>query len=84
LVSKAEFAAIKSQLLAAGNLDRPLKGYGTGDIFYESGGYERGQRGAPSYSIFYTCNNWASDILAKAGIRAGYWTPLSAGVMWSH
>jgi uncharacterized protein (TIGR02117 family) len=55
---------------------KPIKGYGTSDVFYPA-------RGA-DYSALYTCNNWVSDILAKARIRTGRWTPLPFGVMWWH
>jgi uncharacterized protein (TIGR02117 family) len=54
----------------------PIKGYGSSDVFYPA-------RGA-DYSALYTCNNWVSDILAKARIRTGRWTPLPFGVMWWH
>jgi uncharacterized protein (TIGR02117 family) len=54
----------------------PIKGYGNWDVFYPARGY--------SYSALYTCNNWASSILAKAKIRTGRWTPLPFGVLWWH
>jgi uncharacterized protein (TIGR02117 family) len=54
----------------------PVKGYGSSDVFYPARGHD--------YSAFYTCNNWVSGILAKAGIKTGYWTPLPFGVMWWH
>jgi uncharacterized protein (TIGR02117 family) len=54
----------------------PIKGYGGSDVFYPARGYR--------YSALYTCNNWVSEILAKARIRTGYWTPLPFGVMWWH
>jgi uncharacterized protein (TIGR02117 family) len=52
----------------------PIKGYGSDDVFYPARGH--------SYSALYTCNNWVGGILAKAGIKSGYWTPLPFGVMW--
>lgn len=58
---------------------RPIKGYGKNDLFYTGGNYDQTR-----YSMAYTCNNWVSDVLADAGIRTGYWTPLSFGVMWWH
>ena len=37
---------------------------------------------APSrYTALNTCNQWTSDTLAAAGIRTGWWTPFSGGVM---
>jgi uncharacterized protein (TIGR02117 family) len=54
----------------------PITGYRSSDVFYPA-------RGA-DYSALYTCNNWVSDILAKARIRTGRWTPLPFGVMWWH
>jgi uncharacterized protein (TIGR02117 family) len=57
----------------------PLKGYGLHDIFYEGSLYR-----FRNYSILYTCNNWVSEILANAGVKTGYWTPLPFGVMWWH
>jgi uncharacterized protein (TIGR02117 family) len=55
----------------------PIKGYGHNDLFYEVS-----QTRIRNYSIVYTCNNWVSEILAKAGVRTGYWTPLPYGVLW--
>jgi uncharacterized protein (TIGR02117 family) len=47
-------------------------GYGDHDVFYETGG---------RYTVTRTCNQWTSDMLAKAGIKTGWWTPLAGGVM---
>jgi uncharacterized protein (TIGR02117 family) len=52
----------------------PIKGYGISDVFYPARGHD--------YSALYTCNNWVSGILAKAGIKTGKWTPLPFGVLW--
>jgi uncharacterized protein (TIGR02117 family) len=46
--------------------------YGPDNLFYDSYGH---------YSAVHTCNNWTSDILRKAGVRIGIWTPLPGGVM---
>ncbi len=54
----------------------PIAGYGNRDVFYAASGKD--------YSVLHTCNNWVSGILAKAGIKTGYWTPLPFGVMWWH
>jgi uncharacterized protein (TIGR02117 family) len=53
-----------------------VNGYGRSDVFYPARGH--------NYSILYTCNNWVSRILAKAGVKTGQWTPLPFGVMWWH
>ena len=48
------------------------RGYSRHDVFYDVRG---------TYSVFRTCNQWTADQLAAAGIKTGYWTPLSGGVM---
>ncbi len=60
---------------------RPVKGYGEHDIFYTGGNQSQIRN---SYSIFFTCNNWISAILANADIKTSYWSPLPFGVMWWH
>ena len=47
-------------------------GYSWFDVFYDASG---------NYSARRTCNQWTSDMLAKAGIKTGWWTPLEGGVM---
>ncbi len=53
----------------------PLIGrsYEANDIFYE---------GAGRYSALRTSNQWTADVLAKAGVKVGVWTPLAPGIMW--
>jgi uncharacterized protein (TIGR02117 family) len=51
---------------------RPIKGYGARDIFYPAQG---------RYSLIRTCNVWTRDVLAGAGVKVGWWTPFSGGVM---
>lgn len=46
--------------------------YGPTNLFYEANG---------RYTALHTCNEWTSDILRKAGVRVGTWTPLAGGVM---
>ncbi|MBL0925881.1 MAG: DUF2459 domain-containing protein [Sphingomonadaceae bacterium] len=46
--------------------------YSPDNLFYDSRGH---------YSALYTCNNWTGDILRKAGVRMGIWTPMPGGVM---
>ncbi len=55
---------------------KPLagRGYAEFDGFYA---------GAETYHAFRTCNVWMGDLLAKAGVRVGVWTPHSQGLMWS-
>lgn len=47
-------------------------GYGDYDVFYEAPG---------RYTVRNTCNQWTSDMLAAAGVKTGWWTPLAGGVM---
>ncbi|QHL91791.1 DUF2459 domain-containing protein [Sphingomonas changnyeongensis] len=51
---------------------RPLAGYGPADVFYPATG---------RYSLLFTCNGWTGAVLRDAGVRTGWWTPLSATVM---
>lgn len=48
----------------------PAPGYGD-DVFLEGEG---------RYSPFLTCNEWASRMLAAAGIRTAFWSPFPNGV----
>lgn len=48
-------------------------GYGHNDIFYEATGH---------YSAMRTSNQWASDVMAGAGVKVGVWTPFAQGIMW--
>ena len=52
----------------------PGRGYGPTDVFFEATG---------RYSLLRTCNCWAGDALAAAGVRMGRWTPLPQSVLWS-
>jgi uncharacterized protein (TIGR02117 family) len=47
-------------------------GYEDYDVFYD---------GMGRYTPVLTCNQWISNMLADAGIRAGWWTPFAGGVM---
>lgn len=49
------------------------RGYGGSDVFYEATGH---------YNALRTCNQWAADALALAGVRVGVWTPFAPGIMW--
>lgn len=50
----------------------PHPGYSADNLFYDSVGH---------YSALHTCNNWTANILRRAGVRIGIWTPLPGGVM---
>ena len=49
-------------------------GYTTYDAFYE---------GVGAYTPLRTCNVWAGDVLAAAGVSVGRWTPLPQPLRWS-
>jgi len=76
-VSEAEYRLIVKAVEERFILDEegqplPSSGYGAGDLFYQAHGH---------YDAFYTCNNWTNDVLRRAGIRTGIWTPFQGGVM---
>ena len=57
---------------AADRIPDQLVNTAYGDVeFYEAGGW---------YSLFFTCNNWCSRALKKAGISTHLWTPFTLGV----
>ena len=47
-------------------------GYGPQDVFYDAPGH---------YTVDNTCNQWTSNVLAAAGVKTGWWTPMAGGVM---
>lgn len=51
---------------------RAYPAYGPDNLFYDSVGH---------YSAIHTCNNWTGNILKRAGVRVGVWTPMPGGVM---
>ena len=73
-LSRAEYrrlvAAIEETLPPHPRISYP--GYGAQDVFYDAPGH---------YTATNTCNQWTSDMLARAGVRAGRWTPFAGGVM---
>ena len=76
-VSTAQYRLIVEQVRKAFQLNRQrhsvaYPAYGPGNLFYDSVGH---------YDAFNTCNTWTGDLLRKAGIRIGVWTPLPGGVM---
>ena len=48
------------------------RGYGPQDVFYDAPGH---------YTVDNTCNQWTSNVLAAAGVKTGWWTPMAGGVM---
>jgi len=70
---------IRKQLKVPLNASEPIAqpGYGANDRFFEATDEYR-------YSAIFTCNNWISEALNRAGVKTGYWTPLPFGVMWWH
>jgi uncharacterized protein (TIGR02117 family) len=74
MLSRAEYrrlvAAIEQTLPPAPRTRHP--GYGPQDVFYDASG---------RYTATNTCNQWTSDMLARAGVRTGWWTPFAGGVM---
>ncbi len=49
--------------------------YGTNDLFYEAKG---------SYSLFYTCNTWANNVLKKGNQKAALFTLLDKGIFYHY
>jgi len=49
-----------------------LRGTYGSDSYYEARG---------TYTMISNCNSWVGDVLAKAGIEMGRWTPFAGGVM---
>ena len=71
----AEYARLVARVEAAVRPpERRIKhrGYADWDVFYDAPG---------RYTWRQTCNQWTSDTLAAAGVRAGWWTPFAGGVM---
>jgi uncharacterized protein (TIGR02117 family) len=47
-------------------------GYSGADAFYEA---------VPSYTFWYTCNEWTRRTLASAGIRTATWAPFDTAIL---
>lgn len=71
-ISRAQYQKLSAAIRASFAPGPPIRGYGPADVFYPGRG---------RYSALTTCNAWTGDVLAKAGIRVGWWTPFSATVM---
>ena len=76
-LSRAAYRRLVARILAdtkrgADGFPMVIPGYGSRDVFYPAHG---------RYTLFQTCNNWTRDVLAEAGVKVGWWTPFSSGVM---
>ena len=76
-VSSTQYRGIMRQIRATFRLNKrgesvAYPAYGPDNVFYDSKGH---------YSAMHTCNNWTGDILRRAGVRIGIWTPMPGGVM---
>lgn len=76
-VTAAQYRAIMRDIrgsfrLNAAGQSTPVPGYGADNLFYRANG---------RYSALHTCNNWTGDILRRAGVKIGVWTPMPCGVM---
>lgn len=49
--------------------------YGANDVFYEAKG---------KYSLFYSCNTWANNVLKSAGLKACLFTLLDKGIFYHY
>jgi uncharacterized protein (TIGR02117 family) len=75
-LSRAQYLALIGQITGTLAPDAdgravPSPGYGSRDLFYAS---DR------KYWLFNTCNIWTGDMLARASVRVGLWSPLPPGV----
>jgi uncharacterized protein (TIGR02117 family) len=76
-VTQKQYHSIIQQIRATFRLSKngqsmSSPAYGPNNIFYTAYG---------RYSAVHTCNNWTGDVLRKAGVRIGLWTPMPGGVM---
>lgn len=74
VVTRKQLEHIASQINKEFDLSdlTPIKGYGSGDLFYKARG---------SYSCLFTCNSWINSILKSAKLKACVWTPFSFRLM---
>ena len=75
-VTDAQFQSIVAEARASFKLNngrsKAYPAYAPNNLFYDSVG---------RYSAIYTCNEWTADVLRKAGVKVGVWTPMAGGVM---
>lgn len=80
VLDDAQFQILDNYIAAAfmrddsGNV-MPIAGahYTRADAFFEGEG---------AYTLFYTCNNWVGEALARAGVRVGRWTPFEFNLLY--
>jgi uncharacterized protein (TIGR02117 family) len=78
-IDQQGWSAMRSYVLRTAQLDtqgRALKiagGYGDEDLFFAAQG---------RYNAWQTCNAWAGQGLAAAGLKVSPWTPLPSQVSW--
>ena len=75
-VSEAQYQTIVGEVRASFKLNngrsKAYPAYGPNNLFYDSVG---------RYSAINTCNEWTANVLRKAGVKVGVWTPMPGGVM---
>ena len=75
-VTEVQYRTIVSEVRASFKLNNgrstAYTAYGPNNLFYDSVGH---------YSALNTCNEWTANVLRKAGVRVGVWTPMPGGVM---
>jgi len=76
-VSTAQYRFIVREIRRSFRVDAsgrssPIAAYGPDNLFYRANG---------RYSAFHTCNNWTGDVLRRAGVKVGIWTPIPGGLM---
>ena len=82
-MSKEEYAELINYIKQSFDLDQQNKiqliktdaVYGNNDAFYEAKG---------SYSLFFTCNTWASNALKAANKEAPLWTATQQGIFYHY
>ncbi|MEP2736225.1 MAG: DUF2459 domain-containing protein [Erythrobacter sp.] len=76
VISEAQYAALVAEIERQVPAPSPTRevnpGYAFHDVFYDT---------PATYHLGNTCNQWTSDTLAAAGIKTGWWTPMSGGLM---
>ena len=79
-ISSAEYERLVAYIRASFVRDRDGRvrqidapGYFETDAFYEA---------VPSYTFWYTCNEWTRRALASAGIRTAVWAPFDTAVFY--
>ena len=79
-ISAAEYERLVAHIRASFVRDRDGRvrqidapGYFETDAFYEA---------VPSYTFWYTCNEWTRRALASAGIRTAVWAPFDTAVFY--